>query len=271
MACEEIQRTLSDRDGRTLRGRRVRAHLRDCDTCSTFAATIPERREALMALSPALPATAAARLLAKVTGASSAHHGGGGLLASASGKSMGLAASAKTFATGVAIVATAAAGTVGGVAIITHASHTATAGRIVGDSDRSASVSAADHWVPPRQAARAGRRRAQLLGAARDRAATCPHPARDPTRARGQHLRIRAVCPHTAGPPRLLQDRSGGWIEQPERPWREPQCRRRESQRWRRKRERRWRELQRPWREPQRPRRQFSRLIITGRRGPLLP
>ena len=44
MACEEIERILSDGDRRALRGRRVRAHLRDCASCRSFATAIPARR-----------------------------------------------------------------------------------------------------------------------------------------------------------------------------------------------------------------------------------
>jgi RNA polymerase sigma factor (sigma-70 family) len=119
MACDEIQRLVSDGDGRALRGRRVRAHLRDCTTCQAFAEAIPERRAALLALSPVLPAAAASGLLQQLTGA--AHHGaGGGLLASAGGKSLGVALSVKSVATGIAIVATATAGAVGAVEVATH-------------------------------------------------------------------------------------------------------------------------------------------------------
>ncbi|HEY1523906.1 MAG TPA: sigma-70 family RNA polymerase sigma factor [Solirubrobacteraceae bacterium] len=120
MACEEIQRIVSDGDRRALRGRRVRAHLRDCGRCHAFADAIPERRAALLALSPALPAAAASGLLQQITGA--AHHGvgGGGLLAGAGGKSLGVALSAKGVATGLAIVATATVGAVGAVEVATH-------------------------------------------------------------------------------------------------------------------------------------------------------
>jgi RNA polymerase sigma factor (sigma-70 family) len=123
MACDEIQRIVSDGDRRALRGRRVRAHLRDCAGCRAFAEAIPERRAALLALSPALPAAAAAGLLQQIIG--SAHHGvgGGGLLAGASGKSLGLALSAKTVATGLAIVATATVGAVGAVEVVSHSGH----------------------------------------------------------------------------------------------------------------------------------------------------
>jgi RNA polymerase sigma factor (sigma-70 family) len=36
MECEEIRRHISDGDGRVLRGRRLRAHLRDCAPCSAL-------------------------------------------------------------------------------------------------------------------------------------------------------------------------------------------------------------------------------------------
>jgi RNA polymerase sigma factor (sigma-70 family) len=134
MACEEIQRLVSDGDRRALRGRKVRAHLRGCSGCAGFAAAIPVRREALMALSPTLPTVAASGLLARILHTGSSHHGGGGgLLASATGKSLGLAVSAKTLATGVAIVAAAAAG-VGAVDVITHSGHSAARTRLVSSS-----------------------------------------------------------------------------------------------------------------------------------------
>jgi RNA polymerase sigma factor (sigma-70 family) len=123
MACSEIQRVISDGDKRALRGRRIRAHLRECSNCEGFAGAIPERRAALLALSPALPAVAASGLLAKVTGA--VHHGGngGGALAGAGGKTLGVALSAKSVATGIAIVATATVGTVGAVEVVSHSGH----------------------------------------------------------------------------------------------------------------------------------------------------
>lgn len=120
MPCEQIQRVISDGDRRALRGRKVRAHLRGCASCTRFAGSIPERRTALMALAPALPAAAASGLFAQITGAGSAHHGGGSVLAGATGKGLGAAISTKALATGAAIVATAAAGTVGIVKVITH-------------------------------------------------------------------------------------------------------------------------------------------------------
>ncbi len=79
MPCDEIRRTISDTDGRALRGRRVRAHLRDCSACAEFAAAIPARRAELRALAPALPTAAAAGLLQHVVGAGSGHAAGSGV------------------------------------------------------------------------------------------------------------------------------------------------------------------------------------------------
>jgi RNA polymerase sigma factor (sigma-70 family) len=110
MACESVRRTVSDGDGRALRGRRVRAHLRECSGCAVFAAGISERRSDLRALAPPLPAFAATGLLARLLGGGSGHGGGtGGLAVGAAGKGVGGALLAKS-AVGAAVVLTAAAG-----------------------------------------------------------------------------------------------------------------------------------------------------------------
>ena len=44
MACEAVQRALSDGDGRVLRARRMRSHLSSCSECSSFAAALRRRR-----------------------------------------------------------------------------------------------------------------------------------------------------------------------------------------------------------------------------------
>jgi RNA polymerase sigma factor (sigma-70 family) len=111
MSCEQVQRTISDADGRVLRARRVRAHLRECSGCAAFAAAIPERSVQMRALAPPLPAAAAAGLLARILGGGSGHSGGaGGIVAGAAGKTVGGMLTAKTVA-GIAIVATATLGT----------------------------------------------------------------------------------------------------------------------------------------------------------------
>jgi RNA polymerase sigma factor (sigma-70 family) len=114
MACEEIQRVVSDGDGRARRSRRVRAHLRDCTRCAAFATAISRREADLRALSPVLPVAAAAGILVRVTGAGSGHSGGaGGLAAGATSKAATTVVSLKAATAGVAVVTAAVAGTAG--------------------------------------------------------------------------------------------------------------------------------------------------------------
>jgi RNA polymerase sigma factor (sigma-70 family) len=80
MDCDVVRRALSDGDRRVLRGRRIRAHLRDCTVCSRFQTAIPARRVELTALAPPLPAAAAAGLLARLVAGAT---GTGGLGAQA--------------------------------------------------------------------------------------------------------------------------------------------------------------------------------------------
>jgi RNA polymerase sigma factor (sigma-70 family) len=58
MACDLVQRAISDGDGRVRRGRRLRAHLRDCATCRTFADAGSPRRRDLRLLFPLRPPSA---------------------------------------------------------------------------------------------------------------------------------------------------------------------------------------------------------------------
>jgi RNA polymerase sigma factor (sigma-70 family) len=68
MECETARRAMSVRDGRLLRGRRLGAHLRTCESCGDFWAGISERRSDLRALCPPLPALAASGLLTTLLG-----------------------------------------------------------------------------------------------------------------------------------------------------------------------------------------------------------
>ncbi len=127
MSCEEIRRSISDGDGRVLRGRRVRAHLRDCGTCAAFSAAIPARRDELQALAPVLPPVAATMMLSRLIGSGSGHGAGGSagaVAAGAAGKTVGATVAGKTLV-GAAILATAAAG-VTGVGVLTHTHHQST-------------------------------------------------------------------------------------------------------------------------------------------------
>ena len=135
MACDEVRKVVSDADGRTLRSRRVRAHLSDCAGCAEFAAAIATRSADLRALSPALPATAAAAVLARSLGAGSGHGGGAaGLAAGTAGKTAGAALATKAIA-GVVIVAAGTAGAAAGISQIAGSSshsraHRAPAARV---------------------------------------------------------------------------------------------------------------------------------------------
>jgi RNA polymerase sigma factor (sigma-70 family) len=138
MLCADVQRALSDGDGRVLRGRRLRAHVRSCRMCREFKTALVQRPADLALLAPALPSAAGAALLAKLlpaakagvtsaagTGAAgsgvTAGTAGGGVAAGAAGGGVTAGAATggvvATVATKVAIVAVAAA-TLGGTGVV---------------------------------------------------------------------------------------------------------------------------------------------------------
>lgn len=104
MICEVVTKALSNGDGRVIRRRELRAHLRACPSCRSFREEIEGRERDLAALPP-LPAVAAAGLLQGLLGD---HGAAGGGLATALGggvaKSLGTSAALKGAAT-VAVVA----------------------------------------------------------------------------------------------------------------------------------------------------------------------
>jgi RNA polymerase sigma factor (sigma-70 family) len=104
MSCEAVTKALSDGDGRVIRRRDVRAHLRSCAGCRQFRDEIKSRQHDLAALSP-LPAVAAAGMLQGLLGGSQAATGGGlaALLGGGAAKTIGASAAAKGVAT-VAVV-----------------------------------------------------------------------------------------------------------------------------------------------------------------------
>jgi RNA polymerase sigma factor (sigma-70 family) len=146
MACEDIQRTISDADGRALRRRRVRAHLRDCPACAAFAAAIPARRAALQAVAAPPPAIAASSLLALVLEdvTKEAATGAGGVIKSGAGKTAVTMLASKALA-GVVIVTSAAVGTKATATVprFTHPSMRLAAGTTMRAIDGAPSTSAA--------------------------------------------------------------------------------------------------------------------------------
>jgi RNA polymerase sigma factor (sigma-70 family) len=165
MQCDEVRKVVSDADGRTLRSRRVRAHLEDCSCCAEFAAAIATRSADLRAISPALPASAAAAVLARSLGAGSSHGSGGaaGLAAGTAGKTAGAALATKAVAS-VVIVAAGTAGAVAGLGQITDSSHaraaraaTPRAAHLVKTGAASTSAGLATSAIGPRGARADGR------------------------------------------------------------------------------------------------------------------
>ena len=86
MRCDEVRSAISGGDRRVLRGRTLRAHLRDCDNCQAFHVGIESRQAELRSLVPFLPAAFAASILGSITGASGGI--GGGLIGLFGGGSM---------------------------------------------------------------------------------------------------------------------------------------------------------------------------------------
>jgi RNA polymerase sigma factor (sigma-70 family) len=104
MSCASLTRAISDGDGRVLRRRDVRAHLRSCSGCRRFRDEIDSRGRELAAISP-LPAAAAASLLHGALGGSGGSGGGlVGALGGGTAKSLGASVAIKSAAT-VAVVA----------------------------------------------------------------------------------------------------------------------------------------------------------------------
>jgi RNA polymerase sigma factor (sigma-70 family) len=112
MDCEHARRAISERDGRILRGRRLRAHLRDCERCADFRAGIVDRREDLAQLAPALALPGVLGLLkglglgggAGATGAAGSAGAGAGLGGSVAVKSATAVLAAATIGAGAAQV-----------------------------------------------------------------------------------------------------------------------------------------------------------------------
>ena len=107
MDCAAVTKALSDGDGRLLRRREMRAHLRNCPECRRFEDGLKGRQRDLAAIAP-LPAVVATGLLQGLIGGTGAGGAaGGGALAgagAATGKTVAASMLAKSAAT-VAVVA----------------------------------------------------------------------------------------------------------------------------------------------------------------------
>jgi RNA polymerase sigma factor (sigma-70 family) len=115
LACAAVRRTLSDGDGRTRRGRKIRSHLRTCRACASFDEALRRRPGDLAALTPPLPGAAAAGLLGRLLWAHATSGGGssavGGAMGTAvQGAGSAVAQMASVIATTVTVGTVVAAG-----------------------------------------------------------------------------------------------------------------------------------------------------------------
>ncbi len=135
MGCDPVRRALSAMDRRLLRSRRIRSHLRECESCCEFESAIVDRSTGLAILCPplALPAAFAGlqTALASVggsagatgtVGAAAGGTAGGGLGATAGfGIAGGAVAGGGGFKALVAMLATATGA--GGAALVVSEAH----------------------------------------------------------------------------------------------------------------------------------------------------
>jgi RNA polymerase sigma factor (sigma-70 family) len=124
MACEDVRRAISDGDGRVLRGRRMRSHLRACEGCQTFNDLLRSRRRDLAMLAPPIPAAAALGVLHKVIGGNASGASAAAASSAATGGSLGSLVAGKAVAgplvaKAVAVLAVAAAAGAGAVEVAT--------------------------------------------------------------------------------------------------------------------------------------------------------
>ena len=89
MACDAARRSISARDGRMLRGRRLRTHLRECRSCANFSEQLELRQSAMSSIFPPLPAAAGVAILAGLLGAGSVGVGTGASVGAAAGAGSG--------------------------------------------------------------------------------------------------------------------------------------------------------------------------------------
>jgi RNA polymerase sigma factor (sigma-70 family) len=101
MECELVQRALSERDGRRLRGRRYRAHLRECVRCAEFEAALRRRPQDLAALFPLPPGLGAALGGSFAVGGGSVAAGGAGSAAAGGAGSVAVGGGAAGVALGM--------------------------------------------------------------------------------------------------------------------------------------------------------------------------
>jgi RNA polymerase sigma factor (sigma-70 family) len=213
MDCDAVTRALSDDDGRVIRRRDVRAHLRSCAGCREFRDGIQSRRQDFAALSP-LPTVAAAGMLQGLLGGGSQAATGGGVAAALGG------GAAKTVATSAVVKGVATVAVVAAVGVTaadrSGAIHLGLPGeRSVKSAPPAPGAAEAHHAAAPGQPAAGG-----TIGAGQSPAAKAngaggkseSNPAPAPA-SNGQGHRAQGANPHSAeaqGPP---VEQAGGGAE----------------------------------------------------------
>jgi RNA polymerase sigma factor (sigma-70 family) len=115
MECESVREAISQRDGRVLRGRRLRAHLAACEDCRAFRAAIATRQADLRAIAPLLPLASAGAIFSRLFYGAGSGQPATAALSSTSGASLTAHAATSLIAKGLAgtaVIAAATAGTV---------------------------------------------------------------------------------------------------------------------------------------------------------------
>ena len=144
MRCSDVEVAVSARDGRRLKSRPLRAHLRRCESCQAFQVSITTRRATFAELAPEMPAAVAGSILAGMVGTGAA---GAGVAA-------GLTATSVTVKITALAAAAGLVGTGGYVALTEHPQFgDPPASTSVGNAPRNAARSAP---VPSPQAAAPG-------------------------------------------------------------------------------------------------------------------
>lgn len=114
MDCETVRCLIEEHDGRLLRSRLVRSHLRSCVSCSEVERSIAQRRLHLRALAPPLPAVVGGAILVRLLRHVAVPHGAAGIAVAAKSGSGAAGAAAGSGGAAGAGAGTAAAGVAGG-------------------------------------------------------------------------------------------------------------------------------------------------------------
>lgn len=107
MDCEHVRKAISDGDGRRFGNRKLRAHLRECEGCREFRATIATHSSDLKAIAPPLPAALALGLVKSFFGGAGGAGGGVGVGVSGAAAAKGLGGTAVGAKVAAAVATTA--------------------------------------------------------------------------------------------------------------------------------------------------------------------